>query len=1356
MSSCAFESHSPRWKEDDRLAALRKLEILDTPSEAAFDEIATVAARVCNAPMAIINFIDEGRQWFKSELGLGVRETPVDVSICAYAILKPGLFVVPDMTRDPRFSTNPLVTGEPHLRFYAGAPLETDEGLPLGTLCVLDHTPRPEGVTREQGEILLVLARAVMSQIKLRQANRVTAENERRYRALVEASATIVWRALPNGSIIEGSPEWEDITGQNPGAFKDFGWLSAIHPDDCERVVSHWHDVLASCCPGTNEFRVRHVSGDYRWFATRAVPILNPEGTVREWVGTITDIHEQKLTSERLHESEERYRALVDASAAVVWRASPDGAIVEGSGWETFCGQNPESFKGLGWLDNVHPEDRESVMSKWRATLASQQPGTAEYRIRRLDGEYRWSLTRAVPLLKSDGTVQEWIGAITDIHEQKAASECLQQREEQHRALLEASSVVLWLATPDGMITETRGWQEITGQDDSETAGLGSVDTIHPDDQARITQAWKSAVLLGLPYENECRVRQKNGTYRWMLTRAVPLRNPDGSVRQWVGGLSDVHNRKQAEEMLRASEEWLRLALKAGRMAVLELDLRTNVISRRQNTIDLLGIESSSLSDFMMRAHPDDQHKREQFFSDLEAQGASSLEFRYTLPDGQTRWFKLRAERTGSDHVVGLIFDVTEAKNAEDALANNAALLRATLENMDQGLIMADTADRVTVFNRRALDLLDLPFELMADNPLVQEVKAFQENMGDIAPEDDDGLKVAQTSNFLSDPIAYERTRSNGTVLEVRTVALPGGGAVRTYTDITARRRAESELRASEERLRLALQAGRMVAWEQDLTTNYITRSQNSLDLLGIGSGPLSEFLEKVHPEYKSLRDQFLAQIKGEGIGTIEFRYQLPSGKTMWLASRGEKAGPNRVVGVSYDISERKAADQELWRLANYDPLTSLPNRSLFQRCLEDALSEAKQKGRRVSLLLIDLDDFKDVNDSFGHDAGDALLREVAVRLSRAVREGDTVARLGGDEFALLFIGDAQLHHAVSRAEGITRKLGQPFSYAGLNLLSRASIGVASYPDHHAEPAELMKDADIALYRAKADGRNRVVAYSPSMRFATEQRVALRRELREAISLQQVVPYYQPKVSLTTGAIVGLEALARWHHPTRGLLTASSFGEAFDDPELAALLGKRLIGKVAADVHRWHRGGLHFGRVAINLSHAEFIQSGLADDVLRVLDLAKVPPKHFEIEITERVLLNLRTDAVASVLEKFRIRGVHIALDDFGTGYASLAHLKQFPVDHLKIDRSFVRDIEQDPDDEAIVAAVVSLGRSLNLEVTAEGVETIGQAQRLREMGCGNGQGYLYARPLAGPDVPDFLLGWAARLIPERNLRTVE
>jgi EAL domain-containing protein (putative c-di-GMP-specific phosphodiesterase class I) len=264
------------------------------------------------------------------------------------------------------------------------------------------------------------------------------------------------------------------------------------------------------------------------------------------------------------------------------------------------------------------------------------------------------------------------------------------------------------------------------------------------------------------------------------------------------------------------------------------------------------------------------------------------------------------------------------------------------------------------------------------------------------------------------------------------------------------------------------------------------------------------------------------------------------------------------------------------------------------------------------------------------------------------------------------------------------------------------------------------------------------------MRMAAEQRLTLAREIREAIARDQLVPFYQPKVCVSSGRVVGLEALARWHHPTHGLLSPGAFAAAFDDPEVATAFSKRLIGKIASDIRTWIKAGLDPGRVAVNLSSVEFSQRDLADEVLRILRLAKVPPDHFEVEVTEKVLLDGRSGLVLDTLERFHRHGVQIALDDFGTGYASLTHLKEFPVDHIKIDQSFVSGLGRNADDEAIVAAVITLGRSLELQVTAEGVETDEQLRRLCEMGCGHVQGYLFARPMPRSEAAAFLSGRAA------------
>jgi diguanylate cyclase (GGDEF)-like protein/PAS domain S-box-containing protein len=928
---------------------------------------------------------------------------------------------------------------------------------------------------------------------------------------------------------------------------------------------------------------------------------------------------------------DEAHQIDIDALPHMVWSARPDGHNdYHNDRWHEFTGISPDVVQGDAWLSLVHLEDRAAVLAVWQSALETGSDCEIEHRLRHRSGEYRWVLGRANPVYDSQGRLERWIGTYTDIHDWKRAEKALAESEERYRALVEASTAMIWRASPDGSILRGWGWEEFCGQVPEEYEGYGWLEAVHPDDREPLTQVWLEALASGQTTQSEFRARHRNGEYRWVLSRAVPLSDSEGSVREWVGTITDIHEQRQAQDALRTSEERLRLAIETTSLGIWDADLITGSLEWTAETREILGVSidaPATQEGFLDLVHPDDRPAVEsKTFVDIPGKGPSySGTYRIIRADtGEVRW-----------------------------IASNARII------LDE--------------NRRP----------------VRKIGMIQ--------------------------------------------------------DVTQGKLSEDALRATEERLRLAMQAGRMFAWEHDLVTDYVTRSENSVELLGVGSGPLSEFLERVRPEDRLARENFIGKINTSGSDTMEFQYHLPDGRTLWLASRGERAGPNRVVGVSFDITDRKAAEEEVWRTANHDSLTGLPNRVLFQRCLEQALSAARQRGTSVSLLLIDLDDFKDVNDTLGHDAGDTLLRETAIRLSMMVREQDMVARLGGDEFAVLVLEPLTLSHATNLAESILKKLRQPFTYAGRMLVSRASIGVAAFPDHDFASAELMKDADIALYRAKAEGRDRVVTYSPEMRRMTEQRLALGRDMREAISRNQIVPFYQPKVCLSTGRVVGLEALARWMHPDRGVLTPAIFGAVFDDPELATAIGKRLIGKIVSDMRRWLDGGINFGRVAFNLSSVEFNQPDLADEVLRILNLAKVPAKHLEIEVTEKVLLDGRSGLVADTLEKFHRQGVRIALDDFGTGYASLTHLKRFPVDHIKIDHSFITDLEQDQDDAAIVAALVSLGGSLGLQVTAEGVETEGQVWRLREMGCHNAQGHFYAKPMAASQVAQLLNTWSER-----------
>ncbi|TCZ65950.1 PAS domain-containing protein [Roseicella aquatilis] len=438
------------WDEQARIAALESYSILDTPPERAFDDVVRLAAQICHAPVAVVSLVAAEKQFFKAEVGLGVRQTPLDVSICAHAILRRGLFVVPDTTEDRRFAGNPLVVGSPHLRFYAGALLETPGGLPLGTLCVLDYEPRPEGLTAQQGFALQVLARQVMSQLELRRALKAReedaarlAESERQFRILADTMPQMVWASRPDGFHDYYNRRWYDFTGMPAGATDGAAWNRMFHPEDRDRAWGRWRHSLATGESYEIEYRLRRADGVYRWTLGRALPVRDQQGRIIRWFGTCTDIEEQKQTEERLRVSEERLRLALSAAEMVgtwVWDVPAD-RITADPGYARLFSVDPEAVgEGLpiaSLLPAIHPEDRPACQVAINAALRGERDGAfeAEYRVVLRDGNHRW--VEALGRCERDaaGRPTRFSGVVMDITERKQAEEAkeLLARELSHR-----------------------------------------------------------------------------------------------------------------------------------------------------------------------------------------------------------------------------------------------------------------------------------------------------------------------------------------------------------------------------------------------------------------------------------------------------------------------------------------------------------------------------------------------------------------------------------------------------------------------------------------------------------------------------------------------------------------------------------------------------------------------------------------------------------------------------------------------------------------------------------------------------------------------------------------------------------
>jgi diguanylate cyclase (GGDEF)-like protein/PAS domain S-box-containing protein len=507
-----------------------------------------------------------------------------------------------------------------------------------------------------------------------------------------------------------------------------------------------------------------------------------------------------------------------------------------------------------------------------------------------------------------------------------------------------------------------------------------------------------------------------------------------------------------------------------------------------------------------------------------------------------------------------------------------------------------------------------------------------------------------------------------------------------------------------------------------------------------IGLTPRILKSEETHPEtHKRMWDTILSGKEWTG----ELHNTKKNGDLYWCLEtisplKNENGEVTHFVAVTEDISERKQNEQTIRHLAFHDSLTGLPNRRLFNDRLHQAVAMRHRKDNVFALMLLDLDRFKTVNDTLGHDIGDALLKAVGARLQGSTRQGDTLARMGGDEFALIALDISHPEDLARLAEKLLDILKEPFHLFGHELYVTTSIGITLYPNDAPDAEVLIKNADIALYRAKDLGRNNFQFFTGDMNTAMMHRLFLESAMRWAIERGELMLHYQPQADVITGKIHGTEALIRWHHPELGMVPPTQFIPLAEETGMIVQIGEWVLRTACVQAKAWERAGVPM-RVAVNLSARQFHQGDLAETIADMMREFELAPELLEVELTEGILME-DTTQTGAILDKLHDMGVQISIDDFGTGYSSLAYLKRLPIQILKIDQSFVRDIHTDPDDRAIVTAIIALAHSMKLKVVAEGVETQEQLAFLREYQCDVMQGYLFSRPVSGDEVLTLLM----------------
>ena len=567
------------------------------------------------------------------------------------------------------------------------------------------------------------------------------------------------------------------------------------------------------------------------------------------------------------------------------------------------------------------------------------------------------------------------------------------------------------------------------------------------------------------------------------------------------------------------------------------------------------------------------------------------------------------------------------------------------------------------------------------------------------------------------------------------------------YAEIAKRRRIEETVRQSEERYRTIMDEMEEWYFEIDLKGNFTFFNDILADALGLSRDELigKNYREFIKKEDSTSISGLFHQIFKTGRSTRNFSYEFTR-KNASVASiefsffpKRNKAG--RIVGfrgVGHDITERKRAEDRIQFFATHDGLTGLPNRVLFSQLLNHAIESAKHHKRRLAVFFIDLDRFKIINDTMGHEAGDALLQQICVRFKQSLRADDIVGRMGGDEFIILIEEVRELDHVALVAHKILSNVMKPIVLRGEVCRVTASMGISIYPKDGNNEQSLMKNADIAMYFAKEEGKNNYQFYSKDIKSRSIERLAIESNLRFALERNEFSLHYQAKFDFRTKVISGVEALLRWQNPELGIVTPTQFIPVAEETGLIIAIGKWVLKTVCAQSMAWQKQGLPAIRMSINLSPRQAEDDNLINDIKAILKNTGMAPNLLELEISESMVMHNPT-LMISVLAEIKKTGVSLAIDDFGTSYSSLAQIKHFPFDTLKVDRSFIRNISENAEDMAIAKAIISMGKSLSLTVVAEGVETVEEMNFLKENSCDEMQGYYFSKPIAPEDFADLL-----------------
>jgi diguanylate cyclase (GGDEF)-like protein/PAS domain S-box-containing protein len=1211
--------------EDARINALQQLKILDTETEEGLDAIVNATASILGVPISAISLMDTDRQWLKASVGLcGQKELPRDGSFCSHAMLQGGLFEVPNALEDERFHDNPLVTGEPHIRFYAGAPLLVSGGANVGMLCVIDRQPRT--LNAQQKQILSQLAKAASQLIEMRSIARNTERSASQFQALSQASPLGIFATDLQGACTYTNDAWQKIFGMTAAQSMLTGWTSSLNPQDASTVSAQWLAFTQSNQPFDMTFRINPQGGDLRVVHSRAAKIVNACGQHTGYVGTIEDVTDQTHTK---HANQSLLNMI--EKHFIVSMVDLSGHITDMN--DAFCDFNGYSQAELRGQDhrmlNASPQSK-TLFSRMWAKLETGESWQGEICHRKKDGVLSWVDSVVAPLRGADGAVEQYVSVSRDISKRKHSEEQLRKS----KIFLDRTGSMAGVGGWEvDLLAKTLYWSDETCRIQGEEPGYAptleeAIAFYAPDSRSIISAAIDKAISTGEGWDLELELMRKDGVSVWVRAIGSAEFENEQAVRL-LGAFQNITETIKTRRLIaNIHHRMLQLATTAGGVGIWEYDVQKRILLWDELVYRLYGqtpVNALTANNLWTRhIHPNDRKMAEASFEKAIAKGTKyETEFRIIWADDSVHTIKAlgHVERDTAGtvlRVVGVNWDVSHEREIEAALVQQNELLRITMQSIGDSVITTNAQGNVTWLNPTA------------------------ERMTGWTTLEAQGRPLDEICHIVN-----QQTR------------LPAENLVQT-----------------------CIEQGK-----------NITASNHSL----LVSRDAVEF--GIENSAAPIRDS-----KGVVLGAVL---------------------------VLRDVTEKRRLADEMHYRATHDDLTGLVNRAEFESRLCLILEKSHKDGSVHTLLYIDLDEFKLVNDACGHMVGDLLLQQVSRLMGDVIRADDTLARLGGDEFGVL-LSDCNSEQAQQVAQQICDRMEEfRFLHEDKRFRVTSSIGLVEVSDIFINTSAVMQAADTCCYAAKEGGRNRVHTWIDNDQAIGERRRDMQwtSRIEHALDENRFVLYAQRLQPLEAGTQgIHAEVLLRMLDSDGSIISPAAFLPAAERFHLASRIDRWVLRHAIAWLDALGADN-SIELLCINLSGQSVGDRAFHRYVLE--HLATIPTglcKRLCFEITETAAVTNLVDA-AHFVEQLRALGIRVALDDFGAGASSFGYLKRLRVDYLKIDGQFIKDLLDDPLDDVAVRCFVDVAKVMGIKTVAEYVDNAPVLGRIKALGVNYSQGFFFHKP---------------------------